>query len=68
MTVLTAEMLTETHPVLPYGWRKDMHTIKKQGGPWKCPSCNGPSYLVYRCSSSGRDLCDEGNREVALGV
>lgn len=56
MTVLTAEELTETHAELPDGWRKPMAKIIAQGGPWACPQCTGPSYLMYRCSKCGCDL------------
>lgn len=59
MTILTAEELAETHPMLPDGWRASMSSIKNDGGPWPCEACGGPSYLCYRCSQCGRDLASE---------
>ena len=59
-TVITPETVGEAHPMLPDGYRRSMGTIKRLGGPWKCPSgaCGGPSYLCYRCSKCGRDLAE----------
>lgn len=55
---LTAEKLAETHPNLPDGWSRSMGYIRRVGGPWDCECCGGPSYLLYRCSKCGYDLCE----------
>lgn len=56
---LTAEELSDAHPMLPDGWRRSMSAIRRRGGPWGCPACGGPSYLTYRCSSCGKNLAGE---------
>ena len=59
MTVLTASKLAGRHTYLSTNrpdWRRSMESIKEQGGPWACGSCDAPSYLAYRCSMCGRDL------------
>lgn len=56
MSTLTAEELADKHPNLPSGWRMSMHSIKARGGPWRCPACDGVTYIEYRCSQCGHDL------------
>ncbi|MDY6780776.1 MAG: hypothetical protein SV760_09615 [Halobacteria archaeon] len=56
MPILTADMLADTHPMLPEDFRRSMSSIRNRGGPWECPVCGGPSYLCYRCSKCGNDL------------
>lgn len=67
MTTLTATLLSDTHPMLPTNWRRSMHQIKAHGGPWPCTSCNGPSYLSYRCSQCGANLCGSGGSSGRYG-
>lgn len=50
---LAAEDLEETHPYLPPGWARTMGQIRRRGGPWACPTCDGASFLCYRCSKCG---------------
>lgn len=57
-TLLSAEELEETHPMLPSGWRRSMGSIRRDGGPWPCGNCGGPSYLIYRCSRCGNNLVE----------
>lgn len=52
-TRLTAEELEETHPCLPPGWARTMGQVRRRGGPWHCPTCDGASLLCYRCSKCG---------------
>jgi len=59
MTLLTADKLEGVHQYLADNypmWQKSMASIKEEGGPWWCESCEGPSYLCYRCSRCGADL------------
>lgn len=68
MTVLTADRLVDIHPMLPSGWRRSMTRIRRGGGPWECDACGGPSYLCYRCSKCGHNLCDDGSTAGRQGV
>jgi len=61
MTVLDTDMIGEVHRYLARNkpeWSRSMASIKAEGGPWACPSCEAPSYLSYRCSRCGRDLAE----------
>lgn len=70
MSILTASQLADTHPMLPDDWRASMPAIRRDGGPWTCDaaSCGGPSYLCYRCSKCGNNLCEEGSNTARQGV
>jgi len=62
MTVLTAADLEAVHTYLARSrpeWRRSMASIRAEGGPWRCGSCDAPSYLCYRCSRCGRDLAGD---------
>lgn len=52
--VLHASELTETHPELPEGWRRDIYQLRAYGWPWNCETCNKPSNLPWKCSRCGR--------------
>lgn len=62
MSLLTADDLAAAHPYLPDGWRRGMTGIRRDGGPWPCRVCDGPSYLLYRCSKCGADLVGQPGR------
>lgn len=57
--ILTAADLSGAHPELPTEWARSMASIRNEGGPWWCSSCDGPSMLCYRCSRCGRDLAGD---------
>ena len=68
MPILTADRLAETHPMLPDDFRRSMGGIRRDGGPWPCGACGGPSYLVYRCSACGHNLCGGGTKGREMGA
>lgn len=64
MTVLTAEDVGGAHSYIPHArpnFARSMASIRNEGGPWKCKSCNGASLLCYRCSICGADLASGGS-------
>ena len=63
MTVLTTDDIGAVHRYLARSrpeWQRSMASIRAEGGPWYCSSCDGPSLLTYRCSRCGRDLAGDG--------
>jgi len=67
VTILTAADLAGAHPHLPDDWRRSMAQVRRRGGPWPCPACDGPSLLCYRCSKCGRDLATDTNTNAGRG-
>lgn len=59
IAILSAPELAGAHPMLPSGWSRSMQRIRQDGGPWPCDACGGPSYLIYRCSKCGHNLCGD---------
>lgn len=59
MPVLTVEDIGDRHRYLSDArpdWARSMASIKTDGGPWPCSTCDGVSFLFYRCSICGAEL------------
>ena len=48
-------------------WKRSMSGIKRDGGPWHCHTCDGASFLFYRCSICGAELTGSGKTSTGPG-